>query len=220
MTISINERLGDLSTLLDEHFVGMQAMLWTAVPGIIDSYDASEMTCSVIPAILGKVAKEDGTIEAVQLPMLIHCPVIFPRGGGCSLTFPLKKGDECLVVFSARAIDFWWQSGGVQPPAETRMHDLSDGFVLPGPYSQKQKISSPSTSEVVLRSDDGSASVALNPSSHKITIVAPGDLDIVGDVNITGDVVVTKDVKASGISLNSHVHGGVSTGPNSTGGPQ
>lgn len=220
MTISINERLGDLSTLLDEHFVGMQAMLWTAVPGIIDSYDASEMTCSVIPAILGKVAKEDGSIEAVQLPMLIHCPVIFPRGGGCSLTFPLKKGDECLVVFSARAIDFWWQSGGVQPPAETRMHDLSDGFVLPGPYSQKQKISSPSTSEVVLRSDDGSASVALNPSSHKITIVAPGDLDIVGDVNITGDVVVTKDVKASGISLNSHVHGGVSTGPNSTGGPQ
>lgn len=220
MTISINERLGDLSTLLDEHFVGMQAMLWTAVPGIIDSYDASEMTCSVIPAILGKVAKEDGTIEAVRLPMLIHCPVIFPRGGGCSLTFPLKKGDECLVVFSARAIDFWWQSGGVQPPAETRMHDLSDGFVLPGPYSQKQKISSPSTSEVVLRSDDGSASVALNPSSHKITIVAPGDLDIVGDVNITGDVVVTKDVKASGISLNSHVHGGVSTGPNSTGGPQ
>ena len=220
MTISINERLGDLSTLLDEHFVGMQAMLWTAVPGIIESYDASEMTCSVIPAILGKVAKEDGSIEAVQLPMLIHCPVIFPRGGGCSLTFPLKKGDECLVVFSARAIDFWWQSGGVQPPAETRMHDLSDGFVLPGPYSQKQKISSPSTSEVVLRSDDGSASVALNPSSHKITIVAPGDLDITGDVNIKGKVTVTQDVVASGISLNSHTHGGVSTGPNSTGGPQ
>ena len=214
MTISINERLGDLSTLLDEHFVGMQAMLWTAVPGIIQSYDASEMTCSVIPAILGKVAKEDGSIEAVQLPMLIHCPVIFPRGGGCSLTFPLKKGDECLVVFSARAIDFWWQSGGVQPPAETRMHDLSDGFVLPGPYSQKQKIGSPSTSEVVLRSDDGSASVSLDPSSHKITIVAPGTLDITGDVIVHGDVV------ADGISLKTHTHGGVEPGASNTGGPQ
>ncbi|MFW8450019.1 Gp138 family membrane-puncturing spike protein, partial [Klebsiella pneumoniae] len=71
---------------------------------------------------------ESGAQVSVNLPLLVDVPVVFPRGGGCTLTFPVKPGDECLVIFADRCIDFWWQSGGIQEPVDERMHDLSDAF--------------------------------------------------------------------------------------------
>lgn len=220
MALTQNDRVEDELLLLEQFFSGRQSQMWTAMPAIVQAYEPSTLTCTVQVAIQGRVEDSQGNIRLVTLPQLLKCPVVFPHAGGCSITFPIKQGDECLVVFASRAIDFWWQNGGIQPAAEPRMHDLSDGFVILAPYSQKKKIGSPSTSEIEIRSDDGSAKIALNPSTHTITIIAPNDLNITGDVNITGTVTVTEDVNASGISLNSHTHGGVSTGPNSTGGPQ
>lgn len=95
------------------------------------------------------------------------------------MTFPVKAGDECLVVFADRCIDFWWQSGGIQEPVDDRMHDLSDAFCIVGPQSQARKISGINTSATQLRSDDGSTYFELNPDTRKIKIVAPGGLDVV-----------------------------------------
>lgn len=83
--------------------------VWTALPGIIQTFDAGALTCEVQPAIKGRVTQEDGSIQLVNMPLLLDCPVVFPHGGGCSLTFPIKAGDECLVVFASRGIDYWWQ---------------------------------------------------------------------------------------------------------------
>lgn len=267
--ISANSYIGDQNELLDLHFNGRQAMLWTALPGIIEDFDSTTLTCSVQPAIQGKVRNENGSISVVNLPLLLDCPVVFPRGGGCSLTFPIKRGDECLVVFSCRAIDFWWQNGGVQPPAEVRMHDLSDGFVLPGPYSQPNVIQSVNMSAVELRSDDHSARIAIHPDSHlieletsgnftgtiggtatvevagdatlkcpKLTIDCPettmtGKLTVAGLITgsggfnisggsgatatVTGSLEATGDIKAGSISLQNHVHGGITPGGGDTG---
>lgn len=178
--------VGDPNELLDQLVTGRVSGLWTALPGIIQSFDPAALTCEVQPAIQGKQRNEDGTVKVVNLPLLLDCPVVFPRGGDCSLTFPIKTGDECLVVFSARAIDLWWQSGGVQPPVETRMHDLSDGFVIPGPYSQPEVIPSVSTEAVELRSDDGEARLSIYPASHNVTLHTTGNLSAV----ISGTVSV------------------------------
>lgn len=188
-----NVYIQDDSARFDQDFAARQAAMWTALPGIIRSFDPKEITCEVQPAIQGKIAKEDGSVELVNLPILLDCPVVFPRGGSCSLTFPIKAGDECLVVFSSRAIDLWWQSGGVQPPVEVRMHDLSDGFVIPGPYSQPQAIKGISTNAVQLRSDDGQAFFELNPSSHDFTLTTPS--------NFTANVDTFK-VNAKQVSIN------------------
>lgn len=85
--------------------------VWTALPGIIQKFDAGALTCEVQPAIKGRITQEDGSIQLVNMPLLLDCPVVFPHGGGCSLTFPIKAGDECLVVFASRGIDYWWQLG-------------------------------------------------------------------------------------------------------------
>jgi phage baseplate assembly protein gpV len=52
------------------------------------------------------------------------------------------------------------------------------------------------------------------------TLVITGDLTITGNITVTGRIDVTEDVTATGISLVSHVHGGVTPGGGTTGGPQ
>ncbi len=106
------------------------------MPGIINSVDLEKMTCTVQPSIKANVRKVTGAVEQVNLPLCVDVPIMFPRGGGYLMTFPIAAGDECLLVFSSRCIDGWWQHGGVQPPLDGRMHDLSDAFAIPGPHSQ------------------------------------------------------------------------------------
>ncbi len=113
------------------------------------------MTIEAQPAIQGVVEDESGGSEAVNLPLLIHVPIIFPSGGGFLITFPLSEGDEVLVMFASRCIDAWWQSGGIQRPLEYRMHDLSDGFAIPGPRSLPNTVSDISTTDLQIRNDDG-----------------------------------------------------------------
>jgi len=168
------ERLDSFDEALNSAFDGRQAQINTAGPGIIQSFNADAITAVVQPAIKGNVRAPDGSVIQVALPLLLDCPVVFPRGGGVSLTFPLAGDDECLVVFSQRCIDAWWSAGGIQAQAEFRMHDLSDGFAIPGPYSQPEKIANISTVSAQFRSNDGSTFVDLNPTTQKVTITAPG----------------------------------------------
>lgn len=237
------ERSGDPEETFRIAAEGQQAKVWTALPGIVASFDAAAMTCTVQPSISGTRLKSDGSVADIKMPVLLDCPVCFPGGGGATLTFPIKPGDECLVVFSSRCIDAWWQLGGVQGQAELRMHDLSDGFVLPGVRSQPRRFNV-SESAVQLRTDDGVAFVEIATATHKIKAKTSGNVEIEA-ANITikgnifldgpvtqqntaggsttatmiGPIVVTNDVTAGGKSLKTHVHSGVQTGPGNTGQP-
>ncbi len=143
---------------------GQQAQMWTALPGIVQAFDAAAMTVSVQPAVAGQILNETGQARDVNLPLLVDVPVVFPAGGGFTLTFPVAAGDECLVVFASRCIDGWWQSGGIGAQLDKRMHDLSDGFALVGPRSQARKLDpAVDTANVQLRSDDGQAHVTIMP---------------------------------------------------------
>lgn len=151
---------------------GQQAGMWTALPAIINGFDPVAMTVSCTPSIQGIITDRDGVMSHVTITQLVDVPVVFPRGGGFSLTFPITSGDECLVVFSSRCIDGWWQSGQIAPQTDRRMHDLSDGFALVGPYSQVKRISNVSTGSVQLRSDDGNTYVEVTHDGI-LNIVAP-----------------------------------------------
>ena len=201
------ERLESIPETLLAALQGFQSELWTALPGIIQSFSPSAMTAVVQPAIRAKINKpaffsyqspskiDDQSKEFCwdQLPLLLDCPVIFPNGGGVTLTFPVATGDECLVIFASRCIDAWWQSGGIQNQAALRMHNLSDGFVLVGAKSQPKVLSNVSTTAAQLRSNDGSAYVQLNPTSHEIDIVTPGTVNITA----TGNITVTSSANVS-----------------------
>ena len=106
----------------------------TALPGAIISYDYTKQKASIQP-LLNKVWA-DGTTTPV--PVLENVPVIFPRAGGASLTFPVAEGDTCLLLFMERSIDNWLMTGGQVDPNDPRKFDLSDAVALMGlsPFSQ------------------------------------------------------------------------------------
>lgn len=172
--MDFHERLpfdkGEIQRILME---GHQATVWTALPCIISSFNPGAVTVECVPSIQGSFTKPDGTVYNVTMPTLVDVPVCFPRGGGYTMTFPIVPGDECLVVFSSRCIDGWWQSGDTAPPTEHRMHDLSDGFAIVGPFSQKTKISNISTTTAQFRSDDGKLFVDLDHAGGIATVTAP-----------------------------------------------
>ncbi|HEN3645334.1 TPA: Gp138 family membrane-puncturing spike protein [Yersinia enterocolitica] len=174
MAVSTDSRSGELAETLRTLQSSVSSQLRVSMPGIVQSFDADSVTCDIQIGIKG----ESGG-ESTNLSVLTSVPVIFPRGGGVIMTFPIKSGDECLLVFGDRCIDFWHQSGDIQETVDERQHDLSDAFAIIGPQSQAKKISGISTSAAQFRSDDGSTYFEINPTTKKIKIVAPGGLDVV-----------------------------------------
>jgi hypothetical protein len=225
------ERANDHDEVLLSAMDGLQARLWTALPAFVTRYDADEQVVDLKPTIEAQVRRPDGSVHFVSMPLLLDCPVQFPSGGRVTLTFPIAVGDECLVVFASRCIDAWWQSGSVQPPAEFRMHDLSDGFAIPGFRSLPKALENVSTTTAQLRSEDGSTFVELDPDGQVVTVTAPGGIVLDGnvhitgtttadqDVNVTGTITASVDVVGGGKHLKTHTHGGVTAGGANTGAP-
>jgi len=199
------ERIYDPEETLRVVMDSRQARIWTALPGIINSFDESKNTCSIRPAITGRFRAEDGTwYEVKDKYLLLDCPVVWQGGGGCTLTFPIKEGDECLVVFASRCIDAWWQEGGVQPQLEYRMHSLSDGFALVGVRSQPRKFDVSATA-AQLRTDDGAAYIQLNPDTHEIDVVTDGNVSVQSGGDVTATATGAVSITAPTITLNGSI---------------
>lgn len=212
------ERGVDLLTGIHAALAGLQAGIYTSTPGIIQSFDPVKRTCVIQPTLKAQVQSPDGSKTWVTLPLLVDCPVVFPSGGGFTLTFPLAAGDETLVVFASRCIDAWWLAGGVQVQAELRMHDISDGFSLAGISSVPNVIPAISADKVQLRDDAGTTFLELDPVGNaKLKAAGNATVEAGGDANVTaaGNVVLTSTTQVSivapivlinGINFNTHTH--------------
>jgi hypothetical protein len=218
------ERIADAEESMRAVLDGYAANLWTALPGIVQSYDRMRGTCTIQPAIQAQITSPTGSVSFVNLPVLLDVPVVYMGGGNFVATFPIQQGDEALVIFSDRCIDAWWQNGGVQKQAEIRIHDLSDGFAFIGPRSLANSIPNVSSSAVQLRSLDGSTYYEL-AGGQVANIVAPGGVNITGPVSIDGNVSVTGAVTAAqegtfnNIEVSQHKHTGVQPGSGTSGPP-
>lgn len=224
------ERSGEAVTSLLAAFDGLQSQIWTALPGIIQSFDVTKRTARILPALKMKAQQQDGSFIWITVPELLDCPVYFPGGGGVTLTFPLKQGDECLVVFASRCIDNWWKFGSpgnntAQEQAEFRMHDLSDGFCVAGISSVPKVIPAISATKAQLRTDDGNTFVEVDPVSNAITLKAAGGITLIGAITVlgnitqTGSITSSGDIHGNGTSVHTHQHSGVTAGGANSGPP-
>lgn len=187
---------------------GRQSQIWTAMPVIVTSVDFTSMTVACRIAIQGVVSNSDGTETPTTISPCVDVPIVFPSAGGFTLTLPVRVGDEGLGIFSSRCIDSWWQNGAAQdsqPPMESRMHDLSDCFFIPGPKSQPKVISNISSTNAQLRTDDGMTYLEITPSGQ-INLVANSGLSITGNLSVTGSITATEEVIGNGIALSTHDH--------------
>lgn len=201
------ERIDDHEEALRMALDGNNSQIWTALPAIITSFNPANQTVSAQPTVKGNINGQD-----VNMPLLTDVPVQFFNGGGYSITIPFDIGDECLVVFASRCIDGWWQSGGVQPAIEHRMHDLSDGFAVIGFRSVPRALTNYSTTKLQIRSDDNNTFVEVNKAGA-ITLKAASVSIEATDVNIS-----SSSLKHNNVNIGAtHKHSGVTTGTGITG---
>lgn len=164
--------LNDPETAIRTALEGHQAGVWSAMPGVVQSVNLAKMTCTVQLAIQGAIIDENDATQNVNYPVLGDVPIVFPGCAGFLITMPIAAGDEVLVVFASRCIDSWWQNGGVDnQPMEARMHDLSDGFAIPGPYSQPNVAGSISSSDLQIRNKAGTVYLSIG-ADKKIKLVS------------------------------------------------
>ena len=104
----------------------------TALPGKIVEYKPDKKQVSVQPLI--KKVFAGG--EAVSMPIISSVPVLFPGTNDALISFPLKKGDGCLLIFSERSLEKWLSSNmdEVEPGSSRKFH-LTDAFCIPGLFS-------------------------------------------------------------------------------------
>jgi hypothetical protein len=198
---------------------GRQSLMWTAIPAIVQSVNLSQMTITAQPAIQGVTYDQNNNATYVNLPILADVPIVFPSAGGFMITFPIAINDEVLVVFASRCIDAWWQQGGIGLPIEMRMHDLSDGFAIPGPKSLPNVFGGISSTDLQIRNKTGSSYISIT-STGNVKIIAP-TITVTGNLNVTGAIVATGEITGGPgmIPLTTHIHPGVTSGGADTGTP-
>jgi phage baseplate assembly protein gpV len=202
--------------------LGVSARQWTwaewqllcslrvAVPGIVQSFNATKQTVTVQVAVMeNMLINHQSTPVAINI--LQDIPIVVPRAGGYSLTLPVQAGDECLVIFTDMCFNSWYQNGGSNNvQEERRRHDLSDGIAVLGCWSQPRVLANYSPNTVQLRDDAGDTYVEVAPSgvvnvvcqtanvnaSSQANVTAP-TIDLNGNVVVSGDLTVDGTITAT-----------------------
>lgn len=142
-----------------------------ALPARVESFDASKQLADVQPLLLVPLINEDGSETTVRLPVIPNVPVIFPRGSGFHLVFPLAVGDNVMVIFSERSLDLWKAKGGEVNPVDQTYHGLAGAVCYPGCYPATNPVPSfPSNKLVVGKDGVNHSPAARKNDAVKVTI--------------------------------------------------
>lgn len=108
--------------------------------GRIEKFDASTGLADVKPLQKEQVETDSGS-AVLSLPVVPNVPVLCLGGGDFVDTFPITKGDECMLIFADRSLDIWFELGGEQDPVDLRRHNLTDGIAIVGLRARSKKLS-------------------------------------------------------------------------------
>lgn len=156
--------------------------------GIIQSFNDEDLTAEVLIANKKTIGiNKDGTQKTrdyalVTAKICYCCPFI---------TYPLVKGDECILLFNDRELESWFITGEVQPEGYQRMHDLTDCIAIVGLRSLAKMIQIVAdtlhifygNSDIQITDD----SITTTTQSYNIN----GQTQITGDTSIIGNLNVS-----------------------------
>lgn len=152
--------------------------------------------------------KQTADIQIDNYPQISGVPVKFICGADFSIQIPIKSGDDCIVLFCDTDLDNWVEGKGSSPAFPADKHGLNGAIALVGITNLNTRINDYITDGVRIK--------------YKGSIIELKDsgIEIIGNLKVTG-TIETQDVKTNIVtSLNTHVHGGVTTGSGVTGTPQ
>lgn len=102
--------------------------VWTAMPGIVDTYEPTTRRARVSPAIAAEFT--DGSVQ--ERGLLVNVPVVSPSCNGYLITYVLKKDDPVLLVFSMRGLATFKKEYAAGASPGGGMFAASDAMAIPG----------------------------------------------------------------------------------------
>ena len=170
--------------------------------GKIESYNPQTNRASITP--VGTMTCPDW--QELPFPTIHNVPIQYPcgNGGKSGVTFPVKQGDTCIIIFADHQIENFLSG---EKSDDMRNHSMNDAYAIPTLFSDSVPTLKSNPNDVCMF-NNGSL-VVLNSSSMTINLADGTNVSIGG-----GDLVV------NGISVVHHVHGGITRGGANTDQPQ
>lgn len=111
-----------------------QSEIRTALPGIVDSYDAATQTADVVPGLTNPILASDEDQDDLRerFPTLVAVPVVWPRSSNFYMHAPLSRGDGVLLVFNELDPGAWRSTGDVADPGHSSRHGMYGAVAIPG----------------------------------------------------------------------------------------
>src|SRR6476619_1472596 len=107
--------------------------LHTQIPAVVESWNESTNTIDARVCLKRAIASDDEKTVYEELPILRNIPVMYPKGGGFCLTFPLKQGDPVRLVFDEQYAGDYRETGSVpSAPVFAGRFNLSSCVASPG----------------------------------------------------------------------------------------
>lgn len=175
-----------------------------AMPAVIETYDPAT-SLATVKITIPHLRDDD---EALEVPVISAVPVLWPRAGQASITYPLQRGDWGLVVHCDGDIGKWATELDAGQPQSKRRHSWTDAVFLP----QTHGLQASNTTGLQLQY--GANTITLTGAG--VTINSPV-ITLVGNTTVQGNLAVTGTSTLAGIPFNTHRHGGVQTGAGLTG---
>lgn len=162
-----------LKELLDEQKRNIFLTLNCHAVGVIQEFFPEDQTATVKMAYTKTFMTQNsigGELVPVQqeYPPLVSVPVIFLGGGTISQTFPVKQGDECLLMFNDRDFNTWFEGTTGKSPASSRLHSFADAVALVGVRSLAHSIENFDEDRWLVKDTNGGGELGLGGSKIRI----------------------------------------------------
>ncbi len=197
--------------------------LYTVLPAIIESYNVATKRAKVKIAL----TQMSTAGKAIEYPIIADVPVIFLACSEYIIQFPLKSGDNVLIVFSQRGLDKFKVTYKQEQPSLHGFFSMADAIAIPGFGTLSNNIADPDALNIqttngqtymTLKNDIITIN-ATNVIINATTTTINSNVNVVGNVDVTG-TLNTDVLKIDDIELPSdHKHGGVQIGTGETGTP-
>lgn len=166
----------------------------TAIPGEIQSVDASAGTVTVQP----KGAMIFSTGEKLDYPVIEDIPVIMPLtvNGDASVVFPVHSGDQCLLIFSEQALETWRGTGTIGSQLK---HSLAGALCLPGLMKATTEDFKEACNDNAVIIREGKSAIKITNDGVTVSTDGKVDIESKGDtkVNASGKVDISGSSEVS-----------------------
>lgn len=122
----------ELSEVIKDAVAAILTEAHTVKIGRVQSYDPLTNTLDAVPVVKRAFNIGLDEVDYEELPIIPNVPVIWPRGGGFAVTFPIEEDDHVVLAFTDDDISKWRDSGSIEEPAELVRMGLGSAIAIPG----------------------------------------------------------------------------------------